>query len=175
MQAFKSLRYRMMLYVGMMTDSTTRDSRKSQRKAGELLVAEKLKLSEWDRFLPFFAGCSCFDLSTHQLQEEEGNSSIGGRPLSLDKTSNSITAQAEPIWNSSTINSYIGCNGWKEDSLGDLLVLFPNLDSLANRILLCWLVRVLVPIWGVHRWNEELDSVTDERRDSTIWHHASHN
>ena len=48
MQALKSLRYRMMLYVGMMTDSTTRDSRKSQvkRKAGELLVAEKLKLSE---------------------------------------------------------------------------------------------------------------------------------
>lgn len=177
MQALKSLRYRMMLYVGMMTDSTTRDSRKSQlkRKAGELLVAEKPKLSEWDRFLPFFAGCSCFDLSTHQLQEEEGNSSIGGRPLSLEKTSNSITAQAEPIWNSSTINSYIVCNGWKEDSLGDRLVLFPNLDSLANRILLCWLVRVLVPIWGVHRWNEELDSVTDERRDSTIWHHASHN
>lgn len=74
MQALKSLRYRMMLYVGMMTDSTTRDSRKSQlkRKAGELLVAEKLKLSEWDRFLPFFAGCSCFDLATHQLQEEVG-------------------------------------------------------------------------------------------------------
>lgn len=74
MQALKSLRYRMMLYVGMMTDSTTRDSRKSQlkRKAGELLVAEKLKLSEWDRFLSFFAGCSCFDLSTHQLQEEVG-------------------------------------------------------------------------------------------------------
>lgn len=65
-------------------------------------------------------------------------------------------------------------NECKESSVGDHLVLFPDLDCLANRILLRWLVRVFVPIWGVHRCNEERDSVTDEGRDFTVWHHASH-
>lgn len=46
---------------------------------------EKLKGNIWN------------DNSKRFSPMQEGNSSIGGRPLSLDKKSNSITAQAEPI------------------------------------------------------------------------------
>lgn len=62
----------------------------------------------------------------------------------------------------------------KESAVGNRLVVCPYPYCLANRILLCWMVRVSVPFRSLHRRNEERDIVTHEWRDFAVSRHASH-